>query len=278
MDYLTGAFVTDLALWLGKIGLGQYAPIFDKNDVDFRSIRMLSDQDLQHLGLSLGHRRILLDAIAQLPDSKRAEFTREAERRQLTVMFCDLAGSSALSEQFDAEDVREMIGAYRHACMRPIQRFGGFGQRFIGDGILVFFGYPQAHEDDAERAVRAGLDIIDAMAHLNVDMGRSHGVRLRVRIGIATGPVVVGDLATEASLEPSAVVGEAANLAARLQDLAEPDTIVVAPETRLLASRHIEYRDLGERSLKGFIEELPYPKSSANVLRISSTAIDFPFR
>jgi class 3 adenylate cyclase/tetratricopeptide (TPR) repeat protein len=244
----------DLALWLGKIGLSRYLPVFEQNDIDFRALRVLSDQDLQDLGLSLGHRRILLDAIAQLSDNKRVQVQRptEAERRQLTVMFCDLAGSSKLSEQFDAEDVREIIRAYRHACLQPIQDFGGSGQRFIGDGILAFFGYPQAHEDDAERAIRAGLGIIESMERLNVAVGHHYGVRLQVRIGIATGLVVVGDIATEASLERSAVVGGAANLAARLQEVAEADTIVVAPETRLLASRQFQYRDLGNRSLKGF--------------------------
>ena len=244
--------VNDLGVWLTQIGLSEYASIFAQNDINSRAVQLLSDQDLQDLGFSLGHRRIFFDAIAQLRENDQTKEAAEAQRRQLTVLFCDLAGSSALSERFDAEDVREMIQAYRRACIPPIQRFGGFVQRFIGDGILAFFGYPQAHEDDGERAIRAGLGILESMEGLNRDAGHKHGVNLRVRIGIATGPVVVGDIGAEANLERNAVIGGAANLAARLQDRAEPDSIVVDPETRVLASRHFEYRDLGEQALKGF--------------------------
>ena len=152
--------------------------------------------------------------------------TDSAERRQLTVMFCDLVGSTALAYQLDPEDLREVIGAYQKCVADAINRYDGFVAKYMGDGILVYFGYPGAHEDDAERAVRAGLGSIDAVGRLDVKT-----VKLRARVGIATGVVVVGDLIGEGSAQEQSVVGETPNLAARLQALAEPDAVVIAAST-----------------------------------------------
>src|SRR6202035_841773 len=158
----------------------------------------------------------------------------EAERRQLTVMFCDLVGSTALSTGMDPEDLRDVIASYQSRCSAAIRRYDGFVAKYMGDGILVYFGYPRAHEDEAERSVRAGLDIIDAMAELNAAVPRPPGVELAVRIGIATGPVIVGDQIGEGTASETAVVGETPNLAARLQALAQPNQIVVSAATRAM--------------------------------------------
>src|SRR5207237_9465809 len=152
-----------------------------------------------------------------------------AERRQLTVMFCDLVGSTALSARLDPEELREVIAAYHRAVAEVVGRFDGFVAKYMGDGVLVYFGYPRAHEDDAERAVRAGLGVIDCVGRLDVQ-----SIELRARVGIATGLVVVGDLIGEGSAREQSVVGETPNLAARLQALAEPDTVVIAAGTRRL--------------------------------------------
>jgi class 3 adenylate cyclase/predicted ATPase len=175
-----------------------------------------------------------------------------AERRQLTVMFCDLVGSTPLSARLDPEDLREVIGAYHRAVAEIIARFDGFVSRYMGDGVLIYFGYPQAHEDDAERAVRAGLDAIDAVGRLDVK-----SVKLQARVGIATGLVVVGDLIGEGSAQEQSVVGETPNLAARLQALAEPDTVVIAAGTRRLVGNLFDYRDLGAVAVKGLAEPVP---------------------
>jgi class 3 adenylate cyclase len=173
-----------------------------------------------------------------------------AERRQLTVMFCDLVGSTALSARFDPEELREDIRAYQNAVSAVVARYDGFVAKFMGDGVLAYFGYPQAHEDDAERAVRAGLEIEAAVASLE-----SRGTEpLAVRIGIATGLVVVGDLVGEGSAQEQPVVGETPNLAARLQALAEPGQIVLAGATRRLIGDLFRLRDLGRQAVKGFAE------------------------
>jgi predicted ATPase/class 3 adenylate cyclase len=170
-------------------------------------------------------------------------------------MFCDLVGSTALSERLDPEDLREVIHAFQEACTEQITRYDGFIARYMGDGMLVYFGYPHAHEDDAERAVRAGLAIVEAVTALDAGpQGRGRGVSLAVRVGIATGPVVAGDLVGHGAAEERAVVGETPNLAARLEGLAEPDTVAIAPTTRQLAGGLFEYRDLGSHHLKGFSE------------------------
>ena len=187
-------------------------------------------------------------AIAPAPD---------AERRQLTVMFCDLVGSTALSTGMDPEDLRDVIASYQSRCSAAIRRYDGFVARYMGDGILVYFGYPRAHEDEAERSVRAGLDIVDAMAELNAAVPRPPGVELAVRIGIATGPVIVGDQVGEGTASETAVVGETPNLAARLQGLAQPNQIVVSAATRAMLGDHFDLEDLGASELKGFAEPVP---------------------
>jgi class 3 adenylate cyclase/tetratricopeptide (TPR) repeat protein len=181
----------------------------------------------------------------------------EAERRQLTVMFCDLVGSTALSTAMDPEDLRDVIASYQSRCSAAIRRYDGFVAKFMGDGILVYFGYPRAHEDEAERSVRAGLDIVDAMAELNAAVPRPPGVELAVRIGIASGPVIVGDQIGEGTASETAVVGETPNLAARLQALAQPNQIVVSAATRAMLGDHFDLEDLGAYELKGFVEPAP---------------------
>ena len=186
---------------------------------------------------------------------KPAEPTRtDAERRQLTVMFCDLVGSTALSTRLDPEDLREVITAFQNRCREAIQRYQGFIARYMGDGMLVYFGYPQAHEDDAERAVRAGLDIVQSMAALNAEVGNTYGLELTVRVGVTTGPVVVGDIIGEGAAEEAAVVGETPNLAARLQGIAQPNQLVIGPVTRRLAGELFELEDRGTHELKGISE------------------------
>jgi class 3 adenylate cyclase/predicted ATPase len=241
--------------WLKKLGLEQYAHCFAENDIDLSILHDLTDQDLEKIGVrSLGHRRRLLQAIEELRalSGSTAPLPRppqgSAERRQLTIMFCDLVGSTALSTQLDPEELREIISSYHRCCAQVIEKSGGFVARYLGDGVLAYFGFPQAHENDAERAVRAGLALVAAIPKLEAGKGPS----LRVRVGIATGLVVVGDLIGEGGSQEQAVVGETPNLAARLQALAEPDTVVIASNTRRLLGELFEYRPLGSTDIKGF--------------------------
>jgi class 3 adenylate cyclase len=178
--------------------------------------------------------------------------TSDAERRQLTVMFCDLVGSTALSARLDPEDLREVIASYHRAVTDVVRTLDGFVAKYMGDGVLVYFGYPRAHEDDAERAVRAGLGVIDAVDRLDVK-----SVKLQPRIGIATGLVVVGDLIGKGSAQEQSVVGETPNIAARLQALAEPNAVVIAAGTRRLVGALFEYRDLGAVAVKGIAAPVP---------------------
>src|SRR5262245_46406717 len=208
----------EIADWLQKLGLGQYAYRFAENDIDFRVLPDLTDQDLKDLGVaSLGHRRLLLRAILELkaeekgPITAAAELTSPAkadvaERRQVTVMFSDLVGSTALSARMDPEDLREVISAYQECVAETVGRLGGFIAKFMGDGVLVYFGYPHAHEDDAQRAVRAGMKLVAAVTDL-----KTHA-RLQTRVGIATGLVVVGDLIGSGASQEQAIVGETPNL------------------------------------------------------------------
>jgi class 3 adenylate cyclase len=249
----------DVADWLRKLGLEQYEPAFRENEIDERVLPSLTAEDLRDLGITLvGHRRRLLDAIAALGTtappaaSPDAPTSASAERRQLTVMFCDLVSSTALSARLDPEDLREVIGAYHRAVADVVKSFDGFVAKYMGDGVLVYFGYPQAHEDDAERAVRAGLGVIDAVGRLDIKPAR-----LQARVGIATGLVVVGDLIGEGSAQEQSVVGETPNLAARLQALAEPDAVVIAASTRRLVGDLFEYRDLGVVEVKGIAAPVP---------------------
>src|SRR5262249_10679458 len=233
-----GSPMKGIAEWLASIGLSEYAQRFADNAIDLSVIRDLTEQDLKDLGVLLGHRRKILRAIAELDGAAPAPIEiatepvarDEAERRHLTVMICNLVGSTALSARLDPEDMHAVIDAYHAACARITRTYDGFLGEFRGDGILAYFGYPRAHEDDAERTVRAGLDIIAAVAQLETRAAQP----LAVRIGIATGLVMVGDLGGEAALRERAVVGETPNLAARLQALAEPGMVIVAASTRRL--------------------------------------------
>src|ERR1700741_5141298 len=231
----------DVTAWLRGLGLEQYAPAFRANDVDGQVLPELTADDLIGLGVtSIGHRRKLLAAIAALgtgpptvaqsaASAKSAPTsppTIDAERRQLSVMFCALVGSTALSTRHDPEDLRELIGDYHRAVSETVGRFDGFVAKYMGDGVLIYFGYPQAHEDDAERAVRAGLAVIEAVGRLPAQE------ELIVRLGVATGLAVVGDLIGEGAAQERGVVGETPNLAARLQALAVPNTLVIGEATR----------------------------------------------
>src|SRR5918996_48840 len=253
--------MADVARWLEDLGLAQYAGTFAENDIDLEVLPHLSEQDLKNLGISLGHRKKLLHAIAALkgssgtPASPAAEALQppprtEAERRQLTVMFVDLVGSTALSASLDPEDMRQVIQSYQECCAEVLKRWDGHIGKYQGDGVIAYFGYPKAHEDDAERAVRAGLQLVDAVTRLVTPAG---GV-LAARVGVATGRVVVGDLIGHDEARERAVVGETPNLAARLQALAEPGSVVIGPGTHRLVAGLFELADLGAHELKGFGE------------------------
>lgn len=246
--------------WLRSQGLGRCVPAFSGNDIDFDVLVELTDGDLQKLGLSLGHRRKLLRSIARW---KQEHDERESgvavsspdhsppnagERRQVTVMFCDLVGSTALANQLDPEDMGVILHRFHGACSAAIAQFDGFVAKFMGDGVLAYFGYPQASEDAAENAIRAAIAMIEAMKRL----ATSKQDMLQVRIGIATGTVLIGDIIGEGPAREHSIVGETPNLAARLQALAEPDTILIGHNTHHLLGRRFEYLDLGEHSLKGF--------------------------
>lgn len=242
--------------WLAQHGLEQYAETFADNDIDLDVLPDLTDDELKELGLSLGHRKRLLKAIVQtagvtpsVQDSAVAPdpVSHDAERRQLTVMFVDLVGSTALSAQLDPEDMRWVITSYQNTVAGIVTRFAGHVAKYMGDGVLCYFGWPHAHEDDAERAVRAGQAIMQAMTGMKAPSGN----RLSARAGIATGLVVVGDLVGEGAAQEEAVVGDTPNLAARVQGLAEPGQVVVAEGTRSLLGNVFELTDLGGQQLKG---------------------------
>src|SRR5215472_15735748 len=252
----------DVVVWLRSLGLGKYEAAFRENEIDETVLPSLTAEDLKDLGVGIvGHRRKLLDAIAALraevsapaplsdaPPETDKDSKDTAERRQVTVMFSDMVGSTALSTRLDPEDLRAVIGAYHKCVTETVHRFGGFVAKYMGDGVLIYFGYPQAHEDDAERAVRAGLALIEAVAKL------PSAERLQVRIGIATGLVVVGDLIGAGSAQEQVIVGETPNLAARLQALAERNAIVIAESTRRQIGALFELADLRPQALKGFAE------------------------
>src|SRR5215469_13391086 len=250
-----GKQVATIAEWLASLGLPEYAQRFAENRIDVSVLRYLTDQDLEKIGVLLGHRRKMLAAIAELsgaapvmpqPASPAEEKRRhDAERRHLTVMFTDLVGSTALSTKLDPEDLRSIIGAYHECVAETVARFDGFVAKYMGDGVLVYFGYPHAHEDDAERAVRAGLALIEAVGKLRIQEP------LQVRVGVATGLVVVGDIVGSGEAQERGVVGETPNLAARLQGTAEPNTVVIAEGTRRLLGNLFELQDLGPKDLKG---------------------------
>jgi class 3 adenylate cyclase len=258
----------DIVVWLRSLGLGKYEAIFRENEIDESVLPDLTTEDLKELGVTaLGHRRKLLAAIAALradvsgkapsvdagttSSARSAPPEDRAERRQVTVMFSDLVGSTALSAHMDPEDLREVISAYQKCVAETVQRFGGFVAKFMGDGVLIYFGYPQAHEDDAEQAVRAGLELAAAVTAL-----KTHAP-LQTRVGIATGLVVVGDLIGSGASQEQAIVGETPNLAARLQAVAEPNSVVIAEGTRKLVGNLFEVQDLGAQNLKGISGLVP---------------------
>jgi class 3 adenylate cyclase len=267
----------DLAVWLQSLGLEKYEQAFRENEIDETVLASLTHETLKELGVTaVGPRLKLLDAIAALRrdtsgSGSSADLTTtlvaptlskedSAERRQITVMFSDLVGSTALSARMDPEDLREVISAYQKCVTDTAQRFGGFVAKYMGDGVLIYFGYPHAHEDDAERAVRAGLELVAAVSDL-----KTHAV-LQTRVGIATGLVVVGDLIGSGASQEQAIVGETPNLAARLQGIAEPNSVVIAESTRKLIGNLFDLEDLGAQDLKG----IAGPARAWAVLRASS--------
>ena len=253
--------------WLQTLGLERYAAAFRENEIDEPILPRLTAEDLKDIGVgAIGHRRKLLDAIAALRTDAKGEMPAEVastpsgERRQVTVMFSDLVGSTALSTRMDPEDLREVISAYQKCVADTVQRFGGFVAKYMGDGVLVYFGYPQAHEDDAERAVRAGLEVVAAVSDL-----KTHAP-LQTRVGIATGLVVVGDLIGSGASQEQAIVGETPNLAGRLQSIAKPNSVIIAESTRKLVGNLFELQDVGAKDLKGIAE----PVRAWEALRASS--------
>jgi class 3 adenylate cyclase len=269
-----GTDTMDIGGWLRGLRLERYEQAFRENEIDEEVLPGLTADDLKDLGVVLvGHRRRLLDAIAALGaaplaavaparEERGAAVSAEAERRQLTVMFCDLVGSTPLATRFDPEDLREMIGAYHRCVAETVSHFAGFVAKYMGDGVLVYFGYPEADEDDPERAVRAGLALIDAVG------GLTASERLNVRLGIASELVVVGDLIGAGAAQER---GETPNLAARLQALAAPGTLVVAESTRRQIGALFEIEDLGPQPLAGFAD----PQRAWHVLGVSDVVSRF---
>ncbi len=271
--------------WLEQLGLGQYATAFAENDIDLDVLQELDHETLKDIGVnSAGHRLRIIKAarairvsasgtnLSAAPSREPAELPASsgvAERRQLTVMFCDLVGSTELSTKLDPEDLREINRAYQDACKAAIERYDGYVARYMGDGVLAYFGYPQAHEDDAERAIQAGLDVVEKIGGLNPAGAQDKNVELGVRVGIATGPVVVGDLIGEGASQESAVVGETPNLAARLQGFATKNTVVISAATQALAGERFKYEELGAQSLKD-ISEPVHPRRVVAALAAES--------
>ena len=258
--------MADLRDWLSGLGLEPLAGVLADNDIDFDILPDLTEADFEKLGISLGHRRKLMKAIAGLqasPGKAAAAADRapssvvdspsEAQRRQVTVLFSDFVGSTALANAIDPEDMSRLIGRYQDACAGAIVRFDGYIAKFLGDGVLAYFGYPQAHEDAAERSVRAALAMIDAVRHIE----RPDGLPLETRVGIATGLVVVGDIIGTGAAREQSIVGETPNLAARLQALAEPNTVLVSQSTYRLLGRSFDYDSRGDHALKGFDKPVP---------------------
>jgi class 3 adenylate cyclase/tetratricopeptide (TPR) repeat protein len=248
----------DVGTWLSGLGLSQYEAVFRESEIDADVLTELTDQHLKDLGVALGHRLRMLRAIRELADdapvkASSAKPQDAADRRQLTVMFCDLVDSTALTAQLDPEDMGDLLRAFQRAVAAAVARFDGHVAKWTGDGASVYFGYPRAHEDDAERATRASIALVEAVGKLR----RERGIALEVRIGISTGLVVVGELIGEGEARERGVVGDTPNLASRLQTLAEPDTVVVSESTRRLLGRNFELQPLGPQELKGFKSPVP---------------------
>lgn len=253
--------MSDVAAWLDRLGLAKYAPVFAENDVDLETLQHLSEADLRELGLPLGARKKILQAGAP-PSNQRATDSAaaaksgdaarrtEPERRQITVMFADIVGSTSLAERMDIEDLRSILLAYQQACTTAIEQYGGHVAQYLGDGVLAYFGYPRAHEDDAVRVVRAALTILAEMRGRNAELFAQHGVGVDVRISAHTGVVVAGEMGTGEARERLAV-GETPNIAARIQNLAEPGTLVVSDATWKLVEGLFTSTPLGPQALKG---------------------------
>ena len=264
-----------IADWLEKLDLSEYADRFVDNKIDVSVLPHLTDQDLKDISIPLGHRRKILAAINQgiasvqpVGEASRVfepKAQEAPERRFVTVLFSDLVGSTALSASIDPEDLCEVISAYQNCVTESVRRFDGFVAKYMGDGVLVYFGYPEAHEDDPERAVRAGLELVAAVGSL-----KTH-TPLQTRVGIATGLVVVGDLIGTGAAQEQAIVGKTPNLAARLQSIALPNTVVIAEGTRKLLGHLFELEDLGAQDLKG----ISGPEPAWAVLRPSSAESRF---
>ncbi len=251
----------DISKWLEDLGLGRYTDVFAENEIDFDALPHVTEEDLKEIGIALGARRKLLAVIAKLESKiepmpyQEAASGRpvgaEAERRQLTVMFCDLAGSTALSERLDPEDLREVLRAYQDICSEIIGRYDGHIAKYIGDGLLVYFGYPQAHEDDAQRAVRASLEIVAGADELSERIGEPLNIDLAVHLGIHTGLVVAGEMGAGDTREEMAIVGKTPNVAARLEGLATPGSVLISESTHSLTEGLFVCEDLGPQTLKG---------------------------
>jgi class 3 adenylate cyclase len=271
--------MSDITPWLLGLGLERYDEVLASHDIDFAVVPALTEQDLEKLGLSLGHRRKFLaaaaklrgpaasadDAASQIPSFRSAE--SPVERRQMTVVFIDLVGSTALGSELDPEDLIEVLRQYRDACVEVIGKYDGFIAQYLGDGILVYFGFPQAQEHAAERAVRAALEIVDKVARLK----QRDGQPLQTRVGIATGVVVAGEASGVGPAGEETVVGDTPNLAARLQSQAEPGCVLVSSSTHRITADFFEYSCLGELAIKGFREPIPVWKA----LRESATESRF---
>ena len=255
----------DVGYWLRSLDLGRYEQAFRDNEIDEQILPSLTAEDLKEIGVApVGHRRKLLEAITALSGGRPSIGLQQsasaapsdtqagAERRQLTIMFCDLVGSTALAARLDPEDLREVLGAYHRAVSDAVAAAGGFVAKYMGDGVLVYFGYPQAHEHDAEQAVRAGLALVDRIGRVESSAGTLAG-----RVGIATGLVVVGDLLGSGDSKERGVVGETPNLAARLQEMGGPGVVLISDSTRRLVGDLFEYRDLGLVDVKGLAEPVP---------------------
>ncbi len=268
----------DIGAWLRGLGLAQYEAVFREQGIDLKLLPTLTTQDLKDLGVgAVGHRRKLFDAIAEIPGaSDEAASDAQpspilgvtgAERRQLTVLVCDLVGSTALASRLDPEDMRRIIADYDRCCASAVASKGGYVAKYMGDGVLAYFGYPEAKERDPELAVEAGLTIVEAVPDLQTPAGSP----LHVRVGIATGLVVVGDLVGEGESEERGVVGATPIVAARLQAIADPDSVVISEGTRQLLGSLYDLRDLGAVELKG----LPAPTRAWAVLRPSAVESRF---
>ena len=254
------ATTTQINQWLAERGLGQYIDIFKANDIDLRALSYLNDDDFRELGVSLGHRRILINEIKQLNQppiqtqsrNDDSQVQETAERRQLTIKFCDLVDSTVIAQEIDPEEMREILRHYQNTVSASVRQYGGYVARFVGDGVLSYFGWPRAYEDQADRAVRASLSIVESMQH--IDTQKSNPVQ--VRIGIDSGLVVVGDLIGEATSDLNTVVGDTPNLAARLQSQAKPGEIIIGTNTRTLLGDTFKFKSIAPKKLKGFKHDI----------------------